>query len=405
MNIVYIQADLRYNRWLLQKILNKSVLEYTLDQVKKLPCQKIVAGVYQCAENRDLISALRVGGVEVWLSDDEDVNSRFVNFMVKENAEYIIRVGADRVFLDEARTRYILEDMQKQKKEFFYHDGLSSVLPDIVSVQCLKNNRDNILQEARYFHALEKDQSIQCYTIPFPGSLLYDFRIHTYVSYKVCEYMIKEKLDPFELSMDLARRLKQEGSYLNQTGILGSWILGGTSKNFFWDENKEINPWLAKSITDIIKGHLNRDMTVFEWGTGNSTLFWSKYVGKVVSVEYDYTWYEKLKNMIPDNVQLEFCDLEYDGDYCRKILAIDEKFDIILIDGRDRVRCAKSAVKRIAENGVIIWDNSDREEYQEGYYFLKECGYKQLEICSVSYGIVYGLCTSLFYKENNILGI
>lgn len=405
MNIIYIQADLRYNKWLLQKILNKSVLEYTLDRIKKLSCQKIVAGVYQCDENRDLINALKFGGVEVLLSNDEDVNSRFVNSMITENMEYIIRVSADQVFLDEMWTQYILEDMQKQKKEFFYHAGLASVLPDIVSVQCLKNNRNNILQEERYFHALVKDQSIRRYTIPYPCALLYDFRVHSYVSYKVCECIIKEKLDLFELSMDLASRLRNRGSYLNQTGILGSWILGETSRGFFWDENKEINPWIAKSVTDIIKRHLNRSMTVFEWGTGNSTLFWSQYVRKVVSVEYDYIWYEKLKKMIPDNVQLEVCRLEYNGEYCRKILACDEKFDIILIDGRDRVRCAQNAVKRIAENGVIIWDNSDRKEYQEGYRFLKECGYKQLEMCSVSYGIVSGLCTSLFYKENNVLGI
>lgn len=110
-----------------------------------------------------------------------------------------------------------------------------------------------------------------------------------------------------------------------------------------------------------------------------------------------------MKNSISDNVELIFCELEYDGDYCRKILEMEDKFDTILVDGRDRVRCAQNAAKKIKESGIIIWDDTDRDEYQEGYNFLKKCGFKQLELSGVTYGIELKHFTSIFYRGDNLL--
>ncbi len=99
MNIVYLQVDSRYNSWLLQTINNKYVIECTLDRIKKLNYASLIAGIYNCQENIALIEILRDEGVEVVLSEDEDVNSRFVRLVTKESAEYVIRVGGVRCFL------------------------------------------------------------------------------------------------------------------------------------------------------------------------------------------------------------------------------------------------------------------------------------------------------------------
>lgn len=62
MNIVYLQADLRYNNWLLKKIKDKYVLEYTLDKIRSLDVYKVVAGIYNCEKNKLLIEILEGGG-------------------------------------------------------------------------------------------------------------------------------------------------------------------------------------------------------------------------------------------------------------------------------------------------------------------------------------------------------
>lgn len=403
MNIVYLQVDCRFNHWLLQRIDEKYVIEHTLSKIKKLNCEKIVAGIYDCQENAALIETLR-NEVEVVLSNDENVTTRFLDLVMLENVEYIIRVGGDQLFLEAEKTNQILEEMKKQKKEFFYHTGLSSVLPDIVSLDCLNRRKTEILQAERYFHALCEDDSVERYTLPNFCTLLYDFRASSNVNYRICKSVINKNLDIYELSLKLSDHLRYRENYLNKTGLMGSWILGNSYEDFFRDEDGNVNPWWGKTIIDLVVKKLSKDMRVFEWGMGNSTLFWSQYVGEVVSIESDLYWYKKMLEIIPRNVRAQYCELEYGGEYCQKIIDEQEKFDIILIDGRDRVRCAINSLGKLKENGIIIWDNTDRDEYRDGYAYLKEQGFKKLELSSVIYGAP-GVedYTSVFYREDNIL--
>ncbi|MCX4350765.1 MAG: hypothetical protein OSJ60_03925 [Lachnospiraceae bacterium] len=403
MNIVYLQVDCRFNHWLLQRIDEKYVIEHTLSKIKKLNCEKIVAGIYDCQENAALIETLR-NEVEVVLSNDENVTTRFLDLVMLENVEYIIRVGGDQLFLEAEKTNQILEEMKKQKKEFFYHTGLSSVLPDIVSLDCLNRRKTEVLQAERYFHALCEDDSVERYTLPNFCTLLYDFRASSNVNYRICKSVINKNLDIYELSLKLSDHLRYRENYLAKTGLMGSWILGNSYEDFFRDEDGNVNPWWGKTIIDLVVKKLSKDMRVFEWGMGNSTLFWSQYVGEVVSIESDLYWYKKMSEIIPRNVRAQYCELEYGGEYCQKIIDEQEKFDIILIDGRDRVRCAINSLEKLKENGIIIWDNTDRDEYRDGYAYLKEQGFKKLELSSVIYGAP-GVedYTSVFYREDNIL--
>lgn len=167
-----------------------------------------------------------------------------------------------------------------------------------------------------------------------------------------------------------------------------------------------MNPWWGRSVIDLIKKHLNKSMRVFEWGSGNSTLFWSKYVEEVVSIEHNRNWYEKMLNIVSENVKLNYYELEYDGDYCKAILKEKDYFNIILVDGRDRVECMKNAVKYLTEDGILILDNSEREYYKLGDDFLKRNGFRKLEISSIIYGLP-GVedFTAIYYRENNILNL
>lgn len=405
MNIVYLQADSRYNNWLLQKIGDRLVIEYTLDLIKKLHSAKIVAGIFNCCENLALREILCNRGVEVVSSEIEDVNSRFIGLMEKESAEYIIRVGGDQIFLDVEKANDIIKEIMLQKKEFFYHFGLSCVLPDIVSVDCLKKHRESILHKKRYFEALDEDNTVERYRCLNSSALLYDFRVNSYVSYRVCKHVIDNKMDIYELSMKLSDRLRNKYNYLNRTGILGSWVWGNTYEDFFADEEEAINPWWVKEAADLVKSRLSKNMTVFEWGSGNSTLFMAQYAGHVVSIEHNLMWYQRMQEIIPSNVRLEFCELMYGGEYCQKIRREDEKFDIVVIDGRDRVRCVQNAVEFIKEDGIIIWDDTHREEYREGFDFLKKYGYKQLQLGGITYSHAFMHYTSIFYGESNLLGL
>ena len=280
------------------------------------------------------------------------------------------------------------------------------MLPDIVRIDVLKRYMEDILKEKRYFEALIKQELVERYVMSWPCILMFSFRVDSYSGYRICKIVIEKKLDVYELSLNLARKLQEKGTYLYKTGIWQSWILGNPYEDYFYDADGMVNPWWGKTTVELVRKKLTKNIRVFEWGSGNSTLFWSQYVGSVVSVEHDLKWYERMKEIVPNNVKLKYCKLEYGGEYCKKILDEKEKFDIILIDGRDRVNCALNSIEHLNERGIIIWDDTQREAYQDGYEFIKKHGFKQLELRGIIYGVPsFEGSTSIFYREDNIFDL
>jgi len=164
-------------------------------------------------------------------------------------------------------------------------------------------------------------------------------------------------------------------------------------------------PWVTYSFISYIENRLNKSMNIFEYGSGNSTLYYAEKVNHIISVEHDKNWFEKLLGNIPENVQLIHCELQYGGDYCKTIVSTDSKYSIIIVDGRDRVNCILNSTLSLSHDGVLILDDSEREEYQNGVIHLKQLGYKELDFWGIAPGIFYNKCTSIFYRDNNCLGI
>ncbi len=171
------------------------------------------------------------------------------------------------------------------------------------------------------------------------------------------------------------------------------------------DQFKNPIPWVTYSFIDFIKPRLNKQQTVFEFGSGNSTYFYARHAGIVVSVEHDKDWFDKILGTKPENSELIYCELVRDGDYCRMPVKLEETFDIIIVDGRDRVNCCKQAVKAITPGGVIVLDDSERDFYKEGIDFLIKNGFKELPFTGISPGLFYRKTTSVFYRPDNCLGI
>jgi predicted O-methyltransferase YrrM len=146
-------------------------------------------------------------------------------------------------------------------------------------------------------------------------------------------------------------------------------------------------------------------MSVFEYGCGASTLWWAAKVKEVISIEHDREWYERMLPSLPQNVLLTHIALCRDGDYARKIAEYEKRFDIVVLDGRDRVKCAMNSLESLKESGVIVWDNSDREEYEDGYDFLVENGFRKIEFVGFAPGNIDRTETAMFYRPGNCLGI
>lgn len=401
--MIYLQCDMRYNKFLLELIDNIPVIEHTVSNCLKFT-DNIVSSVYDCEENGDLIEKLSKLGVHVILSKIDNTNQRFLQAMQDEDSDgYVVRVGGDQVLADFDLVQCVLDEMKADEFEWFYDVKVISYLPDIVKISVLKNNYNFLAKRDRYFENLDR-LSVKRYRLRYRLMVTNDFRVNNESGYRICKKVIEQKKDIYEVSEKLIDNL-QKNEILKKEGMWESWITPYGS--FYYDYEKNVNPWLTQSIIFFLRNRISTDLRVFEWGCGNSTLYWSKRVKQVVSIEHNRGWYEIIKNDIPKNVELRYVPLEYDGEYSKQANVSGDEYDIVVIDGRDRVRCAKNAVEALGEKGVIIWDNTERNYYVEGFNFLKEKGFKQIEFRGFTYGITEELnVTSIFYRPGlNVLGI
>ncbi|UCD63926.1 MAG: FkbM family methyltransferase [Candidatus Zixiibacteriota bacterium] len=194
--------------------------------------------------------------------------------------------------------------------------------------------------------------------------------------------------------------LWRDASYLQEVGFFESYF-----QRMPVDRASRALPWLTYAAIAFLEDRIRADMSVFEFGSGGSTLWWSQRVARVVSCEHDSRWYELMKPRLSPEVEYLYYDLEPGGDYSKAVCRYSREFDIILIDGRDRVNCAINSLPALKPAGVIIWDNSDRERYRQGCDHLAACGFKRLDFGGFGPISASRSCTSVFYRLGNCLGI
>jgi predicted O-methyltransferase YrrM len=105
------------------------------------------------------------------------------------------------------------------------------------------------------------------------------------------------------------------------------------------------------------------------------------------------------------NASVVFRELFPDGEYAREILKDAKKYHLIIIDGEDRNNCLKYSLEKLTDDGIIIYDNSDRPDYAESFKLLAEKGFKRIDFYGMAPIVNYNSCTSVFYKNNNCLNI
>lgn len=132
-------------------------------------------------------------------------------------------------------------------------------------------------------------------------------------------------------------------------------------------------PWFTLPAVSFLTDNLKSDMNVFEWGAGSSTLWFAMKVNHVVSIEHDKDWYEVLKGVAPENVELVNAPIESDR-YIDSIDTVGE-CKVFVIDGRRRVECAEKVLElldkgRIPQGALIIFDDAHRERYSAAVQLL-----------------------------------
>lgn len=171
------------------------------------------------------------------------------------------------------------------------------------------------------------------------------------------------------------------------------------------DEDGNPVPWMNHSVIEFLEKRLKNDLELFEFGSGYSTSFYAKLVKRVTSVEYDRSWFQYITTVIPSNVELILREKDVDGEYCRAVTERAEKYDVVIVDGRDRVNCVKQSITALSERGVIVLDDTQRKEYQEALEYARSYGFRTLDLEGLKPTGKNIDRTTIIYKNGNCLGI
>jgi len=163
------------------------------------------------------------------------------------------------------------------------------------------------------------------------------------------------------------------------------------------DGDGKFQPWLTYPLIEYLNGLDFSGKDVFEFGAGGSTLYWAQRARSVTSVEFDAGWYETLKPKLPANATLihENNGHRY-ADAPREFAP--RRFDVVVVDGAERYRSARTAIDVVAADGMIILDNA--EWYPNTSDMIVEAGFIEIRFSGFSPINAFTATSSLFVSRS-----
>jgi hypothetical protein len=162
-------------------------------------------------------------------------------------------------------------------------------------------------------------------------------------------------------------------------------------------------PWLVFDVITYLERYLNKELRVFEYGSGGSTIFFAHRVKEIISVEHDAAWYKMvaayIKTHTYENIDYRLLEPVEDTGFAKKkwdepadFISIrgeyrgksfeayatqinscpDNYFDLVVVDGRVRASCIQQSISKVKKDGILLLDNADRGYYLSPFPELNE---------------------------------
>ena len=188
--------------------------------------------------------------------------------------------------------------------------------------------------------------------------------------------------------------------YLKEEG----WFHSFCSKSAINTLHEPI-PWINYSMLHFLTPRLPKNISILEFGGGNSTLYWATKVNQVVTVEHDALWIDYLKDKFSNIPNIHLITANSDEGYETAPRNLNKKFQFIVIDGIRRIECANYAINLLSPEGCILFDDTQFSEHKEIFEIMKKNEFKELRISGAKPIQNDRSEATIFYRPNNILGI
>jgi precorrin-6B methylase 2 len=164
------------------------------------------------------------------------------------------------------------------------------------------------------------------------------------------------------------------------------------------DGNGRPLPWYTYPAIEFLESLDFSRCDVFEFGAGNSSLYWAARARTVTSVEDDPRWHGRVVARAARNQTTWLRPDE--AAYVAAVAQSESGYDVIVIDGNHRIGCTRAAIDCLRPGGMIVLDNSDREIERSCSLILRDAQFIQIDFSG--FGPMNGYCwsTSIFFKRD-----
>jgi predicted O-methyltransferase YrrM len=141
-----------------------------------------------------------------------------------------------------------------------------------------------------------------------------------------------------------------------------SWIVNRIKQNHFFRTHPDL-PWLTRDSVQILSTLLKPEDRGLEWGCGRSTVWFSRHLKHLISVETNAQWHSQVIKMLAD-ANITNVDLRLYQNPAEYVGVVDElkpeSLDFALVDGAvARDECAHRVIPILKPGGVLAVDNAE----------------------------------------------
>ena len=142
-------------------------------------------------------------------------------------------------------------------------------------------------------------------------------------------------------------------------------------------------PMLLPAVVEYLESQITKDMRVFEYGSGASTVWFAGLVKEVKSVEHDQEWADEVTKALGKarrKSRVELVVVEDENDIAEQIKG-DVMYDVIFIDCLDRQRnkAATISLEYLKVGGLFIVDDAHWPMLAEIRWLLNKKGWLKQE--------------------------
>ena len=164
-------------------------------------------------------------------------------------------------------------------------------------------------------------------------------------------------------------------------------------------------PWWPYSAVHYLDQVVPTDYSVLEFGGGSSTIWWLERGNEVTTIETDSAWVENLRKQVQAKGLQGKWHVEHVADInmvnVEKALP-QKRFDVVINDGLgDRNAAVELLNKFVKDEGLAVWDNSDRAEYKDALTEFQGKKWKKLEFFGLGPINAYCSQTTVFSQVSH----